>query len=68
MFFVDEDILAPKDLVSNHVRAHKLKPNSVICGRCILVKPAPIPPPFDFLNSLDALNHPKAYFRIAVAA
>ena len=34
VIFMDDDILPPAGLVLDHVRAHRLNPRSVICGRC----------------------------------
>lgn len=49
--FVDDDILAPQDLISKHVRAHTVMPKSVIFGRCALARPDPITPLFVYLES-----------------
>ncbi len=36
VIFVDDDIEAPPGLVSEHAAAHRLKPGSVVFGRCVL--------------------------------
>lgn len=41
--FIDDDILTPPDLISRHVQAHHARPNSVICGRCLLKADAETP-------------------------
>lgn len=52
VIFVDDDIIAPPDLILKHVEAHRTNPGCVICGRCPFVKPDPLTPLFDFINSL----------------
>jgi glycosyltransferase involved in cell wall biosynthesis len=34
VLFLDDDILAPPQLLLEHVQAHRTHPGSVICGRC----------------------------------
>src|SRR5262245_17762478 len=48
---IDDDILAPADLIRKHVEAHKARPGSVICGRCPLLVPEPETSLFRYVNS-----------------
>ncbi len=64
VIFVDDDIIAPNDLIRAHVEAHRQHPQSVICGRCPLIEPSPSTPLFQFMNSLgfDAAEGSQAEF------
>jgi glycosyltransferase involved in cell wall biosynthesis len=52
VIFIDDDIIAPGDLIESHVQAHRRHPGSVICGRCPLIEPSPSTPLFEFISSL----------------
>src|SRR5271157_3975951 len=52
VLFVDDDILCPPDLIRGHVGAHRLRPGSVIYGRCPFIEPEPMTPLFRYINSL----------------
>jgi glycosyltransferase involved in cell wall biosynthesis len=52
VIFVDDDMIAPKDLIRAHVAAHRRHPQSVICGRGPFIEPSPSTPLFRFINSL----------------
>jgi glycosyltransferase involved in cell wall biosynthesis len=41
VLFMDDDILAPPELLGQHVRAHRVRPGTVIYGRCPFVEPQP---------------------------
>ncbi len=53
VIFVDDDIIAPPNLIQQHLRAHASLPQSVICGLTTLIQPTPPTPLFRFISSLS---------------
>jgi GT2 family glycosyltransferase len=49
---VDDDILAPPDLIRRHAEAHRVNPGSVVCGSWRLVVPEPMTPLYRYVDSL----------------
>ncbi|HEV3165919.1 MAG TPA: glycosyltransferase family 2 protein [Isosphaeraceae bacterium] len=52
VLFIDDDILAPPDLIRRHVEAHRVRPGSVVCGSWRLVAPEPMTPLYRYIDSL----------------
>jgi hypothetical protein len=53
VIFVDDDIIAPADLILKHVEAHRQTAQAVICGRCPFAEPTSETALFRFVKSLD---------------
>lgn len=53
VIFVDDDIISGRDLIQQHVIAHRKRPQSVIFGRCPLVPVEAETPFYRYINSLS---------------
>ena len=54
VLFVDDDILAPTDLIRRHVEAHRVHRGSIVCGSWRNVAPDPMTPLYRYVASLGA--------------
>lgn len=70
ILFIDDDILIPPDFIDNHIKAHKMNPNTIILGKINLIY-AELFEQFECLfqqksykealNSLQDLSHQDLY-------